>query len=91
MIADHPITATSYCLHGTMADGTYTRAGSAASNELPLHARIRIVSRQPGPGGQRRFVIRDRIGWGTRLDLWHGSCSVARAFGRRRVMYRRGW
>jgi hypothetical protein len=83
--------ATSYCLRGTMADGTPTRRRSAASNELPLGARIRLVGRQAGPNGMRRYIIRDRIGWGTRLDLWHDSCSGALTFGRRHVAFVRGW
>lgn len=78
--------ATSYCLHGTMADGTYTRPGSAAMNGVRLGARIRLVGTRSFYG-RRSFTIRDRIGYGTRLDLWHGSCSAARAWGRRWVAF----
>lgn len=77
--------ATSYCLHGRMADGTQTRWGSAAMNGVRLGARIRLTGRSFY--GQRTFVIRDRIGWGTRLDLWHPSCAASRAWGRRWVSF----
>ena len=77
--------STSYCLHGRMADGTQTRWGSAAMNGVRLGAHIRLTGRSFF--GQRRFTIRDRIGWGTRLDLWHPSCSAARAWGRRWVSF----
>jgi 3D (Asp-Asp-Asp) domain-containing protein len=77
--------ATSYCLHGRMADGSYTRPGSAAMNGVRLGTRIRLTGRSFY--GQRTFVIRDRIGWGTRLDLWHSSCAASRAWGRRWVSF----
>ncbi len=82
--------ATAYCLTGRMADGTFTRPRSAAANHLRLGTRIRLVGR-PFFGGMRRFVIRDRIGYGTRLDLWTGSCGAAIQWGRRPVAYRIGW
>lgn len=74
--------STAYCLEGTMADGSRTRWGSAASNTLRLGTRIRV---RPAPFGQREWIIRDRIGYGTPLDFWHSSCSAARAYGRRTV------
>lgn len=82
--------ATSYCLRGTMADGTYTRARSAASNRHPLGTRIRLTGR-PGPGGLRLYVIRDRIGHGSELDLWAPTCGASLRFGRRTLTYRIGW
>lgn len=75
--------ATAYCLHGTMADGTYTRAGSVAHNGYALGQKLTING--------RRYVVRDRIGWGTTLDIWMPSCSSAIAFGRRTVRVRVGW
>ena len=78
--------STSYCLGGRMADGTLTRAGSAASNRHPLGTRIRLT--RPGPGGRRTWTVRDRIGWGSELDLWQPSCASARSWGSRRVSYR---
>lgn len=75
-----------------MADGTRTRERSAASNELPLGTKIRIVSRQAGPGGLRLWVVRDRIGWGTQLDLWTPGCSTATRFGRHyNIRIKLGW
>jgi hypothetical protein len=81
-----PAHSTSYCLHGRMADGTATRPGSAASNRHPLGTVILLD--RPGPGGRRRWTIRDRIGWGSELDLWAPSCAQSRAWGRRFVRYR---
>lgn len=79
--------STSYCLRGTMADGTYTRRRSIAMNSLPLGTRIRLVGR-PFHNGLRIFVVRDRIGWGTELDFWSPSCASARIWGRRSVHFR---
>lgn len=89
--ADWRASSTSYCLRGRMADGTIVRPRSAASNRHPLGTRLRLVGAQSGPGGLRRYVVRDRIGHGSELDLWHGSCATARRYGRRVVRYRIGW
>ncbi len=83
-----PTTSTAYCLHGTMADGSYTRAGSIAHNGYPLGTRVTVW---PSPTGARRFVVRDRIGWGTQLDFWLPTCAQALAWGRRTVHVRLGW
>ena len=80
--------STAYCLSGTMADGSAVRAGSVAHNGYPLGTRITV---SPPFYGRRRFVVRDRIGYGTELDFWVGSCAAARAWGRRSVSVRRGW
>lgn len=80
--------ATSYCLRGRMADGTYTRAGSLANNELALGTRVYV---SPPVMGRRRWVVRDRIGYGTRWDFWSASCAAAVAFGRKEVSVRLGW
>lgn len=82
------VDTTSYCLNGRMADGTPTRTGSAAHNGLPLGTRITV---DPPFLGRRRWIVRDRIGWGTTLDLWAPSCALSRAFGRRRVSLTVGW
>lgn len=89
--ADWGASTTAYCLQGRMADGTFVRSRSAASNRHPLGTRIRLTGRQAGPGGYRKYVVRDRIGHGTELDLWTGSCGEAIRFGRRRTSYRIGW
>lgn len=80
--------ATAYCLSGRMADGSYVRPGSAASNVLRLGTRIRLTGRSFF--GRRYFVIRDTggaLGDG-HLDLWTSSCGTARAWGHRSVTYR---
>lgn len=82
------LVSTAYCLGGTMADGSGVRAGSVANNALPLGTHVLV---DPPFYGQRRFTVRDRIGWGTQLDFWHGSCSAARQWGRRTVRLRVGW
>lgn len=54
-----------------MADGTQTRTRSLAMNRHRLGTRIYVIDgdtgragHQKGPGGLRRWVVRDRIGWG---------------------------
>lgn len=79
------VSSTAYCLRGGMADGTHTRPGAAASNRHPLGTRIRLERRALG---RRHFRVTDRIGHGTELDLWTGSCSAAVRYGRRRAVYR---
>jgi 3D (Asp-Asp-Asp) domain-containing protein len=81
--------STSYCpgsSSSVMADGTHTRLGSAASNRHPLGTRLRLIGARFL--GRRTFVVRDRIGWGSDLDLWSPSCTASRRWGRRRVRYR---
>ncbi len=68
-----------------MADGSYVRAGSVASNRHPLGTRIRLVG--VTFNGRRRFVVRDRIGHGSQLDIWTPSCAAAIGWGRRTVRY----
>jgi 3D (Asp-Asp-Asp) domain-containing protein len=93
MLADYHrnVDTTSFCEHGIMANGQQTHAGVAAANNLRLGTRIQLVGRQTGPYGRRRYVIRDRIGSGSSLDLWVSSCDAARRFGRRTTSYRIGW
>jgi 3D (Asp-Asp-Asp) domain-containing protein len=81
-------TSTAYCLNGTMADGSWTRAGSAAHNGVALGTRIYV---KPAVLGRRRWIVRDRIGWGTELDFWMPTCGQAVAYGRRVVDMRVGW
>jgi 3D (Asp-Asp-Asp) domain-containing protein len=82
------VVSTAYCLSGVMADGSTVRAGSVAHNGLPLGTHVTI---SPPFAGRRRFTVRDRIGWGTQLDLWTGSCAFANQWGRRTVRLRVGW
>jgi 3D (Asp-Asp-Asp) domain-containing protein len=81
--------STSYCPGSSgqvMADGTHVRLGSAASNRHPLGTRLRLIGVRFL--GRRTFVVRDRIGSGSQLDLWSPSCTASRRWGRRRVRYR---
>ena len=78
--------STSYCERGLMADGSFVRAGSVAMNSLPLGSLVRLVG--VTFEGRRLFTVRDRIGWGSEMDLWTASCTAARAWGRRTVHYR---
>ena len=83
-----PADSTAYCLVGTMADGSWTRAGSVAHNGLSLGTKITV---RPAVLGRRRWTVRDRIGWGTELDFWMPSCAQAIAYGRRTSWMRVGW
>jgi 3D (Asp-Asp-Asp) domain-containing protein len=88
----HRTYATSYCLNGTMADGSTVRMRSAASDWLPLGTHIRLIGR-PFFGGLRRFVIRDTgpaLSDG-HLDIWHPSCAASVAWGARPVRFKLGW
>ena len=79
-------TAYSPCSSGsTMADGTPTYWGAVASNRHPLGTLIR--TRRP-IHGKRWFRIRDRIGYGSDLDVFMPSCGDAIRYGRRTVRYR---
>jgi 3D (Asp-Asp-Asp) domain-containing protein len=90
-----PHSSTSYCLTGRTANGTsltrtpdrWTRR-TAAHNGYPLGTRIWI---SPAVRGIHRWIVRDRIGYGTQLDLWTPSCSAAVAYGRRTVRVWKGW
>lgn len=81
----YSVTSTAYCLSGRMANGRYVHHGAVANNFLPLGTRIRTSRRV---FGRRYFRVEDRIGYGTALDFWTGSCGQARAWGRRRVSFR---
>lgn len=77
--------STSYCLSGTMADGTQVRHRSAAQNSLPLGSKIKLD--RAGPHGFRIWYVRDRIGHGSQLDFWSSRCSTSRNWGRRNVKF----
>lgn len=79
------LTSTAYCLSGTMADSTQTRAGSVAMNSVPLGTKVRPTRRV---FGRKHFVVRDRIGRGTELDFWTSDCSEALRYGRRKITIR---
>lgn len=83
-----PLNSTSYCQTGRMADGTQTRQRSVAMNTLPLGTRVWV---EPAVRGLHRWVVRDRIGWGSQIDFWTSSCAKAIRWGRRPVRVRLGW
>jgi len=83
-----PNVSTGYCLRGVMADGTWTRPASIAHNAYPLGTKVTV---RPSPTGRRRYIVRDRIGWGTQLDFWTPTCAAAIAWGRRTVRVTLGW
>jgi hypothetical protein len=67
-----------------MADGHSTYFGAVASNRHPLGTLLRMRHLVMG---KRYFRVRDRIGYGTELDIWQSSCQGAINFGRRRLAY----
>ena len=72
--------ATAYCQGTRTASGLPPGPGIAAMNTVPLGTRITI---SPPAFGLRRYIVEDRIGWGTSLDLYTPSCSAAISYGRR--------
>lgn len=88
--------ATCYQLRGTTANGfslardTRDARRTAASNHLRLGTRIRLVGRNAGPNGVRKYVVRDTggaLGDG-HLDLWAPSCA---GWPNPPVRYKIGW
>lgn len=84
-------TATCYQLQGRTASGTYVNKRTAAHNFLRPGTRFRLVGKQAGPTGVRRYIVRDT---GPALadghfDLWAPSgCNY---FGVRTIRYILGW
>jgi 3D (Asp-Asp-Asp) domain-containing protein len=74
--------STSYCQHGRMADGAYVHAGAVAMNGVPLGSRYRVLN---GPLAGAVLTVEDRIGSGSRFDVWLASCSAAISYGRRTI------
>lgn len=79
------VTSTGYCLDGITASGAEVGPGQAAMNDVPLGTHVQILD---GPLAGTRFVVTDRIGHGTELDVWFDDCDDAVAYGRRRVTIR---
>lgn len=83
--------ATCYNLSGITASGLPVGKRVAASNVWPLGTRFTITGDQAGPGGIRRYVVRDTggaLGDG-HFDLWYdGPCAW---WGWRRLEYQLGW
>jgi 3D (Asp-Asp-Asp) domain-containing protein len=85
------VSATAYdsCSSGsTMADGRTVHVGAVANNFLPLGTKIRMSRGVPELNGRRDFVVEDRIGSGSQLDIWMPGCSKAIQFGRETVTFR---
>jgi 3D (Asp-Asp-Asp) domain-containing protein len=83
--------ATCYDLQGRTASGTWVNKRTAAHNFLVPGTKIRIVGHQAGPGGVRKYIIRDT---GPALsdghfDLWAESGCLR--FGRRLIRWKIGW
>lgn len=83
--------ATCYQLRGKTASGTRVNKRTAAHNFLAPGTRFRLVGKQAGPTGVRRYIVRDT---GPALsdghfDLWAPSgCNY---FGVRTIRYVLGW
>lgn len=87
----HKTYATCYSLQGKTASGHYVNRRTAAVNWLPFHTRIRIVGKQSGPRGIRKYIVRDT---GPALsdghfDLW--SPDGCDKFGIRNIKWKIGW
>ena len=77
------VTTTAYspCSSGTItASGQPVRPGMAAANWLPLGTHIRIW---PPAFGRTSYIVDDRVGYGTSLDLYTSNCTAAIQYGRR--------
>lgn len=72
--------STAYCQGTITASGRPPFVGEVANNLWPLGTRISV---SPPVWGRTRFVVLDRIGWGSSLDFYNSSCSAADLFGRR--------
>lgn len=85
-----------------MADGHRVYPGAVASNRHPLGTLLRLDHRirfhddhfvgrdlVKGPLRWHRYLrVRDRIGWGSDLDIWMGRCGDMNNWGRHTVTYR---
>lgn len=72
------VSATAYCLTGTMANGEPAYDGAVASNLWPLGTELYVHELE------RTFTVADRVGHSSELDVaMPGRCGEAVAFGRR--------
>lgn len=78
------VSSTCYAQAGTTASGAQTFVGEVAMNSVPLHTHIEL-SRPVF--GHRRFVVLDRIGSGSELDIYDPSERACIDYGRRRIGY----
>ena len=77
---------TSYCEGAVTASGVAPYVGEVASNLYPLGTHL-VLS--PPVFGISEFVVLDRIGYGSELDVYAPSCAAAIDFGRRTETVRR--
>lgn len=77
------VMATAYCDHGHTATGSIAKRGTIAVDPhvIPFRSRLRI----PGYGKGMAFDT-GRLIKGKRIDVWLPICSLAREWGRKRVL-----
>lgn len=72
---------TAYCDHGQMASGKYVYSGAVANNKYPFGTKLEIK-------GYGKYIVEDRIGWGSELDIYMPNCNKAKQFGRKKLKVR---
>lgn len=70
---------------GQSASGKQLRVGFVANNQLPLGTWIELDRQVQG---RRFYIVEDRIGWGSELDIYMDSCGAMDSFGRRQIKLR---
>jgi 3D (Asp-Asp-Asp) domain-containing protein len=80
----HPASSTCYAQAGLTASGLHTFVGEVAMNSVPLGTRILLDRPELG---RRRYVVEDRIGHGSDLDIFDPSEAACVRYGRREVRY----
>lgn len=83
--AHYTVSSTCYSQGGETASGEQARPGEVANNALPLGTRIVLDS---SVFGRREYVVEDRIGSGSELDLFNESESACIQYGRREIGFR---
>jgi 3D (Asp-Asp-Asp) domain-containing protein len=81
----YTVSSTCYAQGGTTASGRQTFVGEVANNSLPLGTRIRL---DRPVFGRREFVVLDRIGSGSELDIYEPSEATCLDYGRREIGFR---
>lgn len=74
------LSTTSYCQGTTTASGEHVFLGEVAMNTEPIGTRLQV---SPPIYGRTRYVVLDRYGWGTQMDVYNPSCGAAIDYGRR--------
>ena len=76
------LSSTSYCQGTRTASGIAVGFGQVASNQFPFGTRLLI---ETGTFAGETFTVTDRIGYGSELDFYQGSCSAAISYGRQYI------